>query len=213
MYSEAEAARLLRVPQQTLHYWLEGKNWGGRKYLPVIRPEPTGQRIVTWAEFVEAGLLSRYRRARNVPLDEARQFITILRERTGEPYPLAHERPWAVGQRLMIEAQAEAGMPDELLLYAPSDEQLLLLSPAQEFLDRVGFQDGDAVLWRPAGPESPVVIDPERRSGRPSVDGVSTSVLKEYSDEGYGYDEIAEEFRLTLRDVELAVAYELTNAA
>jgi hypothetical protein len=62
MYAEAEAARLLRVPQQTLNYWLEGKTWRGRTQPPVIRIEPTGQRTVTWAEFVEAGLPRQCRR-------------------------------------------------------------------------------------------------------------------------------------------------------
>jgi uncharacterized protein (DUF433 family) len=212
MYSEAEAARLLRVPQQTLHYWLEGENWRGHEYLPVIRPEPTGQKVVTWAEFVEAGLVSQYRRADKVPLDGVRRFIAILREKTGEPYPLARERPWAASQRLVIlQAQAGAGLDAEYLLYAPVDNQLLLLPPANQFLDRVDFKDDAAVLWRPAGRESPVVIDPELRSGKPSVDGISTTVLKEYSDEGYSYEEIARDFSLPVRRVELAVAYELNT--
>ena len=90
---------------------------------------------------------------------------------------------------------------------------MLPLSPAQEFLDRVKFDHGEAVLWRPAGAGSPVVIDPDTRFGRPSVGGISTSVLKEYSDDGYGYDEIAEEFGLKVRDVEMAIAYELQSKA
>jgi uncharacterized protein (DUF433 family) len=211
MYSEAEAARLLRVPQQTLNYWLEGKVYRGHTYLPVIRPEPIGSRTVTWAEFVEAGLLSKYR-GRNVTLEEVRRFIGVLREKTGVPYPLAHQRPWALNGRLLVEAQKASELPPEYWLYAPTDGQMLLaLTPAQEFLDRVKFEQDEAVLWRPKGPSSPVVIDPDSRFGRPSVNGISTYVLKEYSDDGYGYDEIAEEFDLDVRDVELAVAYELES--
>lgn len=63
MYAEAEAARLLRVAQSTLHYWLEGGKQRGKTYRPIIRPEATGQRSVTWAEFVEAGLLREYANA------------------------------------------------------------------------------------------------------------------------------------------------------
>ncbi len=59
MYTEAAAARLLRVAPSTLHWWLEGRP---PRYRPVIRVEPTGSRNVTWAEFVEAGLLRSYRR-------------------------------------------------------------------------------------------------------------------------------------------------------
>ncbi|OBJ49545.1 DUF433 domain-containing protein [Mycobacterium sp. 1423905.2] len=213
MYSEAEAARLLRVPQQTLNYWLEGKTIrSGHTYQPVIRPAPTGSRTVTWAEFVEAGLLGQYR-AHNVTLEEVRQFIAMLRDKTGEPYPLAHERPWAMNGRLLLEAQAASGLsPKYWLFYAPTDGQLVLPLPAaQDFLDRVEFERDEAVLWRPKGQTSPVVIDPDIRFGRPSVDGISTSVLKEYSDDGYDYDEIAEQFDITVRDVELAVAYELES--
>jgi uncharacterized protein (DUF433 family)/DNA-binding transcriptional MerR regulator len=210
MYSEAEAARILGVAQSTLHYWLEGKTTRqGHVYQPAIRFEPSGRRTVTWAEFVEAGLLSQYRK-RNVDLDEVRRFINVLREKTGHPYPLAYEMPWALNGRLLIEAQNESDLSPDYWLYAPTDGQLVLtLSPAQDFLDRVMFENDVAVLWRPAGRESPVVIDPDTRFGRPSVNGISTSVLKEYSDDGYDYDEIAVEFNLQVRDVELAIAYEL----
>jgi uncharacterized protein (DUF433 family) len=56
-----------------------------------------------------------------------------------------------------------------------------------------------------------VVIDPERRSGRPCVGGISTAVINEYADDGYSYQEIADEFGLEVREVEMAVAYELTS--
>ena len=62
-YSEAEAARLLRLPPSTLHYWLEGRDYRGRHYSPILREKPVGasglggQRTLTWAEFIEAGAL------------------------------------------------------------------------------------------------------------------------------------------------------------
>jgi uncharacterized protein (DUF433 family) len=211
MYSEAEAARLLGVPQQTLHYWLEGKNYRGREYSPVIREKPTGKRTVTWAEFVESGLLSQYRQ-QNVPLDEVRQFIAFLRDRMGVAYPLAHKRPWAVSGRLVVEAQEATGLPREFWLYAPVGDQPLLLPPAKEFLDRVDFKHDEVVLWRPV-PGSPVVIDPDQRFGRPSVGGITTSAINDYAEDGYSYSEIAQEFGLTVREVQMAVAYELSNKA
>lgn len=213
MYTEAEAARLLGVHQPTLNYWLEGKKTrAGRTYEPVIREAPTGKKAVTWAEFVEAGLLSQYRK-KNVPLDEVRQFIKYLREKFGVPYPLAHELPWLSGKKLVIEAQEQVGLPREYWLFAPVGEQPLLLAPGQSFMDRVEFKGGVAEAWRPDGPKSPVVIDPDSRSGRPAVDGISTSVLYEYSEDGASAAEIAEDFGLSVRDVRMAIAYELSKAA
>lgn len=104
MYSEAEAARLLRVSQGTLHYWLEGKVYRRVTYDPILRTEATGKRTLTWAEFIEAGMLRQYRRDWKVPMAELRQFIVILRDQLGGPYPLATKRPWPVEQRLVIAA-------------------------------------------------------------------------------------------------------------
>jgi len=66
MYPEAEAARLLRVPPSTLHYWLEGGTQRGKTCAPIIRVEPINSRVVTRAEFVEAGLLRTYRKQHQV---------------------------------------------------------------------------------------------------------------------------------------------------
>ena len=60
----------------------------------MIRVEPTGSRNVTWAEFVEAGLLRSYRREHDVPLKELRDFIDRLREEFQVPYPLADRRSY-----------------------------------------------------------------------------------------------------------------------
>jgi hypothetical protein len=99
MYTEAATARLLRVAPSTLHWWLEGRP---PRYRPVIRVEPTNSRNVTWAEFVEAGLLRSYRREHDVPLKELREFIDRLREEFQVPYPLADRRPYVgSGRRLL----------------------------------------------------------------------------------------------------------------
>ena len=64
------------------------------RYRPVIRPEPTGSRVVTWAEFVEASPLRAYRREHDVPLRELRDFIDLLRDEFHVQYPLADRRPY-----------------------------------------------------------------------------------------------------------------------
>jgi hypothetical protein len=52
----------------------------------VIRPEAKGGRApLTWAEFIEAGLLRSYRRDLNVGMAELRTFIVTLRDGFGVP--------------------------------------------------------------------------------------------------------------------------------
>ncbi len=215
MFSEAEAARLLRVAQGTLHYWLEGGIRKGRSYPPVIRVEPRETRTVTWAEFVEAGLLREYRREMLVPMVELRAFIDRLREELDVPYPLAHAQPFVgEGRRLMRDAQDAVGLDAEFCLVADVRGQLVLTPASDAFFSRVRWASGLAAAWRPAGdPDSPVRIDPEMRFGRPSIHGISTETLWEHVDSGEDPAETAEAFGIAPADVLWALSYETARLA
>lgn len=215
MFSEAEAARLLRVPQSTLHYWLEGGVRRGKTYRPVIRPEPLGNRpAVTWAEFIEAGLLREYRRKHQVPMAELRAFIDLLRDRYDVPYPLAHHRPFIADRRLLLEAQDTVGLDAEFCLVAVASGQLILTPPSQSFVERVTWSNDVAAGWRPHDdPYSPVRMAPDVRFGRPAVHGVSTEVLWEHAEAGEDVAEMAGAFDLSPSDVRWALAYETSLRA
>lgn len=210
MFTEAEAGRLLDVAQNTLNYWLEGGRQRGKLYKPVIREQPRGSRAsVTWAEFIEAGLLREYRRTHRVPMAELRAFIDRVREHYQVPYPLADRRPWVSGKQLLSEAQDASGLDADFCLVAEVRGQLVLTAPADSFIKRVTW-DGDlAAGWRPHDdPRSPVRMRPDMRFGRPAVSGISTEVLWEHDQAGETASEIAEEFDLPVADVRWALAYE-----
>jgi uncharacterized protein (DUF433 family) len=216
MYSEAEAARLLRVAQNTLHYWLEGGEQRGKIYKPVVRWEARGDRSpVTWAEFIEAGLLRQYRRQHKVPMAELRAFIDMMREGSGTPYPLAHHRPFiAEGRELILEAQEASDLPVEFSLVATVRGQLVLTPAADMFVQRVTWINDIAMGWRPHDdPGSPVRMDPEFRFGKPAVKGVSTEIIWEHDQVGADVEETAEAFGLEVSDVRWALAYETTLQA
>lgn len=209
LYSEQEAARLLGLPPSTLHYWLEGGvRRGGIVYAPIIRPEATGRRWVSWAEFIEAGWLSTYRRRRGVPMPELRAFISQLREQTGIPYPLAHSRPLVSGRQLVLRAQEVAGLQLDFQLVVPVGNQLMLSYPGQTFVDRVVWDGDFAVGWRPHDLASPVTVRPDVRFGRPAVAGVSTLSIFDRAEEGASREEIAADFEVSVADVRWALAYE-----
>jgi uncharacterized protein (DUF433 family) len=210
MYTEAGAARLLRVAPGTLHYWLEGGIRGKKVYKPVIREEATGSRTVTWAEFVEAGLLRQYRRKHHVPMLELRSFIDRLRERMDVPYPLAHCQPYVGGRQLIFQAQTEAKLGADFALVAEVSGQYVLTPPSQEFFERVTWEGDIAVGWRPdANADSQVIIDPDIRSGRPSVGGISTEILWEQAHAGEDERDLAKTYGLTVAQVRSALSYEL----
>jgi uncharacterized protein (DUF433 family) len=214
MFTEAEAARLLRVAQNTLNYWLEGGEYRGRRYRPVIRVEPRGSRApVTWAEFVEAGLLREYRRKR-VPMAELRAFIDQIRAEFGVPYPLADKRPYVSGRELLAVAQDATGLAAELCLVATVRGQYVLTPAADSFYQRVTWEGDTPSAWRPHDdPHSPVVMLPGMRAGRPSIKGISTEALWEHQQAGETVDDIADDFGLSEEDVGWALAYETSARA
>ena len=61
---------------------------------------------------------------------------------------------------------------------------------------------------RPAGPTSPVVIDPEHRFGSPTVSGIPTETLDEMVREGDSIESVADGYALSLDDVVAALDYE-----
>lgn len=212
MYTETAAARLLRVAPATLHYWLEGGQRGDKTYQPVIRETATGNRRVTWAEFIEAGLLREYRKSHHVPMLELRNFISSLRDRVGVPYPLAHAQPFVDGRRLVWQAQQDSHLEADFALVAEVTGQYLLLAPAQSFYDRVTWHDDIATRWRPDEyADSPVVIDPSVRFGSPTVRGIKTETLWEQSQGGEDEHDLAELYGLTVTEVRRALAYELAT--
>ncbi|OLB78963.1 MAG: hypothetical protein AUI14_11560, partial [Actinobacteria bacterium 13_2_20CM_2_71_6] len=176
---------------------------------PVIRIEPRSARSVTWAEFVEAGLLREYRREHRVPMPELRAFIDLLRRDFGVPYPLADRRPYVVGRQLVLDAQSAAGLDPEFWLVAAVSGQLLLTPPSAAFVERVTWEGDVAAGWRPdPNPESPVRILPGVRFGRPSIRGISTEAIWEQVDVGEDVAEVADLYGLEVGDVRWALAYE-----
>jgi uncharacterized protein (DUF433 family) len=213
MYDEALAARVLGVPQSTLHYWLEGGEQRGHRYEPVLRTVATGVRTVTWGEYVEARYLREYRRTLGAPLANLRAFISFLREELGVPYPLAHAQPWVgPGRHLFVAAQDQAELPQELwAVVEPHTGVTMLLPESGRFLDRVEFNDqenGVVVRVRPDGPTSPVLIDPELRFGAPTVKGIPTESLAEQVRAGDSIEGVADDFGLELGTVIAALSYE-----
>jgi uncharacterized protein (DUF433 family) len=212
MYTEAAAARLLRVAPSTLYWWLEGRL---PRYRPVIRPEPTGSRTVTWAEFVEAGLLRSYRRDHDVPLKELRDFIDKLRDKFQVPYPLADRRPYVgPGRKLLIDLQDRSDLDPDFCLVAVANGQAVLTAPGEEFFERVTWSGNEPAAWRPHDdPASPVRINPLVRFGQPAVGGVSTQAIAGELDAGATVEEVAEDFGLDAEAVRWAHSYELAQQA
>ncbi len=209
-YSLTEAARLLRVSPSTLRWWLEGAERGDRSYPPVLREEPQGSSTLTWGEFVEAGYLREYRQ--DIPLQRLRPLISELRKELGVPYPLATARPMTDGRELVWNLQIKLDLPEELWVVV-GGRQLVLGGAADAFFKRVEFDpvSSEAIRYTVMKADVPVVVDPRRSFGLPTIRGARTETIAELALAGEPTGvvaEIYEDYGLRETDVLNAVRFE-----
>ncbi|MEQ3540944.1 hypothetical protein WHI96_19220 [Pseudonocardia tropica] len=211
VYGMSQAARLLNLRADGLRRWIDGYSRAGKTYAPVIRETSTGNDSITWGEFIEAGYLREYR-AKQVPLQYLRPVIGLLRERFDVQYPLATLKPYTSGKDLAMEVQQFVGLdPDLSIVVLGRDGTLKLADQASAFVDKVEFTDEAGIAGRlfPYGKQVPIVLDPERSFGEPTVpDGVRTDILAELVEAGEDPRRVAELYELPVTDVEQAVRFE-----
>jgi uncharacterized protein (DUF433 family) len=212
MYTVAGAASLLGLRSDRVRAWLDGYEGRGVWYEPVVRSQRSGSDIVTWGEFVELGLLREYRKS-GVSLQRIRPVIERLRAEYGAPYPLAHHRPYVGDRELVLAIQESEHLDSRLALVVRTGQTLALAPAAENFLRKVEFDGDIASLVRPAGPYSPVRIDPSRAFGHPSVRAVATERLHELHQAGDSIALLAEAYSLSEEDIRSALAYEEIHQA
>lgn len=209
-YSLSEAARYLQVHASTLRWWLEGGKRGERAYPPVLREEPTGVFELTWYEFLEAGWLREYRG--HLSLRRLRPLIMSLREEFQVLHPLATVQPFVAGRDLVYRLQTELDIPQGLWIVVGSG-QLVLTAQAKAFFKRVHFHPptGAAESFTLVKADAPVVLNPNRAFGIPTIRGVRAEILSELYEAGEPEDFITEiytDYGITTSDIRTAVNFE-----
>lgn len=218
VYGLAQVDRILGLKPTTAARWIDGYERGGKFYEPVIRPEKTGSEVVTWGEFIEARLLAQYRKE-GARVQKLRPAVVRLRQELNTIYPLASAQTWlsVEGRELVRQVQEEVGLDRRLLLVVTNDQQMIDWSDeAQQF--------ADSLLWKPVKPRSrtkvvtslrpdpavkEVEVNPLRRFGEPTTQGIPTEIIRELYVAGDPIDMIAEIYELSREQVEAAVRYEL----
>jgi len=63
VYGFSHVDDLLGLKGGTARRWIDGYERRGKEHPPIVRETRTDNELVTWGEFVETGLLARYRDA------------------------------------------------------------------------------------------------------------------------------------------------------
>ena len=215
VHSIQETAHILGLPLDLVQTWLDGDI--KTRTLPVLRPKRTGSKVVSWGEFVGIALLREYREWKN-RFNRLTLVLNALRSDWITPYPLALSRCYDSDKETVIRYQEAFLLPagSSIIVHVgdhprkhKDTSNLVLSTEARRFVRNVSFgSDGEVRQFHPAGPASPVVIDPMVCLGRASVEGVATERLWELHDVGESFVEIANGYELDVDLVKAAVSYE-----
>lgn len=221
VYTFREVDRLLGLNQGTSRRWIDGYTRGGRSYSPIVREKATGEKWVTWGEFTETRLLSEFRRLDDIRIKKLRVVVDSLRREFGQRYPLAYARPFLEpeGREILLRAQRDADAEDDLVLVVSTGQ---LAMRTQRFVDAATFDldpgsasgSGEIAVKFQADPRYPdIAVDPEHKSGRPTVVGRSILVttLADMVDAGDKISDLAEWYDLTFDQVQQAVDFTATH--
>lgn len=213
-YTLAEAARYLKVAPATLRSWVVGRPYpkaNGRAHSsPLIHPAKHQPSTLSFWNLIEAHVLRSLRTEHGVSMDGLRRAIRYAQD------SLKIER-----LLLSAELRTDAG---KLLLERYG--QLIELSASGQIAMRRMFNDHLArVEWdewsfpvrlypfsssgMPVA-ERPIAIDAHLAFGRPIVaqSGVTTGVIARRIDAGETAIELAEDYDLSIEQIEEAVLYE-----
>ncbi len=213
-YTLAEAARYLKLPSATLRSWAVGrpypvKNGKAGHFRPLIKPVVKTPPTFSFYNLIEAHVLRSLRTDHGVAVGELRKAITYAERTLGVDRLLLRKDLSTHGGKVFLDEYGK-------LINLTASGQLAMRVLLEEHLKRVEwdewqfpvrlypFLSGDAAVSKP------IAIDPQIAFGRPVVlkAGVSTAVIAERIDADESPQEIADDYDLTLKEVEQAVLYE-----
>jgi uncharacterized protein (DUF433 family) len=216
LYSLPEAARLTRVPRQTLRNWVSGYDYprsGGRvKAPPVIhstaRDTPAA---LSFVNLIEALALSGFREM-GVPLQRVRLALEFAGGSLGVQHLLASERILSDGLDLFWEFQERSHEAPGLVNMSRGGQRVFP-DAVRRYLREVEWaKDSFAVRWWPGAQatEGFVVVDPQRGFGAPVLvgTGIKTEDVWSRFSAGESIRDLAEDYRLSVTQIESALRLE-----
>lgn len=184
LYTVAEAARYMRMPESTYGTWARGYHRtvldraGRRRDIdggPVITalPAPRGYPSIPFVGLAESMVLAAFRKA-GVSLQHFRQTIPVLERQIGLRHALASRRLYTDGAVILydfaVEGPVDEDTKEELAgLTRVSDGQRVFAEVVRDYLRRITYgEDGWAMeLVLPYGERDLLRVRADRAGGRP----------------------------------------------
>jgi uncharacterized protein (DUF433 family) len=210
IYGVAEAARYLRVPQNTLVYWVKG----GGSVLPLIKLASTGPPRLSFSNLLECYMLSSMRAMYDVRIPKVRKALVNLAKYVQHKHPLIEQAFQTDRRDLFIEHLGS-------IVNLSKHEQILMPGVMELYLERIErdpkglFKLYPFVMEPKAGEPKLILINPAVGFGKPVIagTGISTAVVASRFNARESIGDLASEYGVEPRKIEEAIRWEQTTAA
>lgn len=220
LYTVPEAARLSRVPNQTIRRWMLGyadqRGGSARDVAPLWRsqvPRVDGTVGLSFLDLIEIRFVHAFRR-HGVSLAVIRRTAERAYQIFGQDHPFTRTRFRTDGRSIFAEVLEETGR--SRLLNVPTSQYAFRQVIEPSLYASLDISEGDDVLrWYPKYPKRQVVVDPDRSFGRPIVvhGGVPTEILAQAARAEDSERRAAKLFDVSVAAVRAAIAFEASLAA
>jgi uncharacterized protein (DUF433 family) len=216
VYSPAEAARLVNIPQQRISRWTRGYTYqykGETRHTPPLIAGDTEQSadkgpILSFLDLLEVRFLDAFL-VHGVSRKAVRIAALNARELLGRHHPFSTRIFKTDGRSIF--AEIVRGTNDKHLLDVVKNQFVFTRIISPSLYEGVEFNaSDDPQRWWPLGKKHTVVIDPERGFGAPIVarSGVPTRILANAVKAEGSVDFVAKWYEVTPREVRDAVKFE-----
>jgi uncharacterized protein (DUF433 family) len=213
LYTQTDAAHYLDMPPTTFRSWAQGyhNRFRNRPHVhgdPLITylGEPhSPQPSVPFIGLAEGMFLSALRRA-NVPMQQIRPALELVRERLGVQYALASKRLYVLGAQLLFDASEEqtldeAERREARKLIVLKDGQYVFREVVEKYMKNIHYDEGDEYASRlhlPGYEVAEVAAEPSVNFGRPyfTMTGTPLYVVAGRLRAGDTVEETADDFGL-----------------
>jgi uncharacterized protein (DUF433 family) len=218
-YTLPDAARLLGLPLSRLRSWVRGALVAAEEEGERLRRFPAGpfetcseggDRHFDFLTLIELFTIAQLRKL-GVKMATLRAGRAELAARYRTPHPFALKGLLTDGSRLLKELGGGA------LLEIGASGQTAFEAVIEPFCHRLDFDTASCLATRfyPAGRDSSIVVDPRHSFGRPVITGtnITTASIASLLRAGESSDDVAEDFRVNVAQIDAARAFELRAAA
>jgi uncharacterized protein (DUF433 family) len=209
-YGFAEASRYLKLAPATLRSWFMGRNYPKRDgvghFGPLIRLADEDNKLLSFANLIEAYVLRALRQEHGVSIEAARKALIYAERELNISKLLLSADLLTTAGHLFIKRYGE-------LINLSQSGQLALSIMFEEHLKRIEWENKIPQRLYPyygVDGGKVIAIDPSIGFGRPVLirKGISTNIITDRIDSGESVEELADDYELTKKEVETAILYE-----